>query len=273
MKRIAATLMILLLFVAAPSALAEPSPSPSASPMDEAVPAQGSAYGELIAFNSTGETVVRIQLRLRELGYFNYKPTGNFQNMTVEATKAFQQKQTDSSGLPIIADGTVGTQTLGIIFGHSAVRADIDAAIPIGPALSGTPALTGELVDWNEVKGLLSAGQSYAVHDFNTGATWSMVFTGGESHAEMECASAADTAAYLAAFGSAFNYSKRPVVIEAGGRKIAASLQGYPHGDDEISGNDMAGHACMFFNGSFSHVGGLPDVEHQAMIYKAAGRA
>ncbi len=268
MKRIAALFLILLLFAAAP-ALAEPSPSPEGA----ATPAQAGMYGELIAFNSTGETVVRIQIRLRELGYFSYKPTGNFQNMTVEATKAFQQKQTDKNGLPIIADGTVGTQTLGIIFGHNAVRADIAAAIPIGPALSGTPALTGELVEWSEVGGLLAEGNSYTVHDYNTGATWSMVFTGGENHAEMECASATDTAAYLTAFGNAFNYSKRPVVIEIGERKIAASLQGYPHGDDEISGNDMAGHACMFFNGSFSHVGGLPDVEHQAMVYKAAGRA
>ena len=42
----------------------------------------------------TGEMVVRIQIRLRELGYFMFKPTGSFQNLTVNSVIAFQQKQT-----------------------------------------------------------------------------------------------------------------------------------------------------------------------------------
>jgi peptidoglycan hydrolase-like protein with peptidoglycan-binding domain len=266
MKRIAAIMLICALCALGPAALAEPSPTPSSTLTD-------GAASSLIAFNSTGETVVRIQLRLRELGYFNYKATGNFQNMTVEAAKRFQQKQTDADGHAIIADGTVGAQSMGILFEHDAVRADIEAAIPIGSALSGTPAVTGELVDWSEVKTLLLVGKSYLVHDFNTGTTWNMTFIGGENHAEMECTSADDTYAYRNAFGDEFNYSKRPVVIEIDGRLIAASLQGYPHGNDEVSNNDMAGHACMFFNGSLSHVGNLPDVEHQALVYKAAGRS
>ena len=264
MKRIAAILLICALCALYSAALAEPSPSPA--------PADGTGFA-LIAFDSTGETVVRIQLRLRELGYFTYKPTGNFQSMTVEATKKFQQKQTGSDGGAIIADGTVGAQSMSILFEHSAVRADIEVSIPIGSALSDTPAETGALVDWTEVKTLLVAGKSYLVHDFNTGATWNMTFTGGENHAEMECTTPNDTSAYRNAFGDEFNYSKRSVVIEIDGRPVAASLQGYPHGGDEVSANDMIGHACLFFNGSLSHVGNLPDVEHQALIYKAAGRS
>lgn len=110
-------LAALFLFAAYPAALAEPTPSasPAGSPSDrpEASPspspsATPQAANALISYGSTGEMVVRIQLRLRELGYFNYKPTGNFQSMTVEATKKFQQNQTDAAGFPIIADGTVG---------------------------------------------------------------------------------------------------------------------------------------------------------------------
>ena len=103
----------LFLFAAYPAAFAEPTapPDPEASPSARpaALPSaspQASAF-TLISYGSTGEMVVRIQLRLRELGYFDYKPTGNFQSMTVEATKKFQQNQTDANGLPIIADGTV----------------------------------------------------------------------------------------------------------------------------------------------------------------------
>lgn len=85
----------LFLFAAYPAAFAEPTapPDPEASPSARpaALPSaspQASAF-TLISYGSTGEMVVRIQLRLRELGYFDYKPTGNFQSMTVEATKKF----------------------------------------------------------------------------------------------------------------------------------------------------------------------------------------
>lgn len=108
--------------------------------------------------------------------------------------------------------------------------------------------------------------------DYNTGAQFDMVFCGGEMHAEMECADTVDTAAYKEAFGGEFNYSKRPVVLSVDSRLIAASLQGYPHGEDSVAANEMAGHACMFFSGSLSHVGQLPDVEHATQVNKAAGR-
>lgn len=273
MKKAAALIIAVVMTVLlAGSALADPTGSPEASPEGTAAtPAAGTS--DLIAYNSTGETVVRIQLRLRELGYFNYKPTGNFGTMTVEATKRFQQKQTDANGQAIMADGTVGAQSLAILFERAAVRSDIIASIPFGAALSGTPSVTGELVEWSEVKTLLSAGSSYLVTDYNTGTQWRMTFTGGENHAEVECASAEDTAAYKETFGGEFNYSKRPVVVDIGGRLVAASLQGYPHGEDSVSSNDMAGHACLFFSGSLSHVGGFPDVEHQTQVYKAAGRS
>ena len=273
MKKAAVIMLIMLLITLfAGSALADPSQSPETSPAvpDNTASPDASA---LIAYNSTGETVVRIQLRLRELGYFNYKPTGNFGTMSVEATKRFQQKQTDAAGQAIMADGTVGAQSLSILFERTAVRSDIIASIPFGAALSGTPAVTGELVEWNEVKTLLGEGASYTVTDYNTGTQWSMIFTGGEYHAEMECASPEDAAVYKETFGGEYNYSKRPVVVNIAGRLVAASLQGYPHGSDTVSSNDMAGHACLFFSGSLSHVGGFPDVEHQSQIYKAAGRS
>lgn len=263
--------MTVFFLALSPAVRADPAGALEPDEPGTASPAAGTAF-ELISYDSKGETVVRVQLRLRELGYFHYKPTGNFQSMSVEATKKFQQKQTGSDGSPIIADGTVGAQTLSIIFGRGVTRADIDVSIPFGPALSGPASRTGELADWGEVKELLSPNASFTVYDFNTGASWKMVFTGGENHAEVECASAEDTYAYREAFGAAFNFSKRPVVAEIGGRLIAASLQGAPHGEDKISGNEMPGHACLFFNGSLSHVGSLPDVEHQALVYKASGR-
>ena len=237
MKKLICTILILSMAFISTVAYADPTPSPS--------PEQTDAYsGELISYGITGETVVRIQLRLRELGYFNYKPTGSFQNMTVEATKRFQQKQVDSQGQPIMSAGTVGAQSMGLLFSHRVQRADIAAKIPIGKQLSGQATLTGELMEWSAVKDMLVAGSGYTITDYNTGVTFTMEF----------------------------NYSKRPVIVTIGANSVAASLQGQPHGEDTVAGNDMEGHACLYFSSSTSHVASLPDVEHQAQVYKAAGR-
>ena len=183
MKKLICTILILSMAFISTVAYADPTPSPS--------PEQTDAYsGELISYGITGETVVRIQLRLRELGYFNYKPTGSFQNMTVEATKRFQQKQVDSQGQPIMSDGTVGAQSMGLLFSHRVQRADIAAKIPIGKQLSGQATLTGELMEWSAVKDMLVAGSGYTITDYNTGVTFMMVYTGGEGHAEVECRTA-----------------------------------------------------------------------------------
>ncbi len=267
MKKLICTILIICIAAACTVAYADPTPTPSATPESS-----GGSSTELISYGVTGETVVRIQLRLRELGYFNYKPTGSFQNMTVEATKSFQQKQVDSQGLPIMSDGTVGEQSMGLLFSHRAQRADIAAKIPIGKQLTGQAALTGELVEWSTVKESLVEGSAYTITDYNTGTTFSMVYTGGEGHAEVECRTSEDTAIYLETFGGDWNYSKRPVIVTVGTSNIAASLQGQPHGENTVSGNDMEGHACLYFYSSTSHVASLPDVEHQAQVYKAAGR-
>jgi len=64
----------------------------------------GGEYPQL-SEGSTGEAVTRLQQRLRQLGYFNANPTGNFRGITTEAVMAFQR----SAGLPIT--GVVNLQT------------------------------------------------------------------------------------------------------------------------------------------------------------------
>lgn len=266
MKRLFTIALLILLLAYTPAAYADPTPSPTSTPSD------ASEFSGLITFKTTGEAVVRVQLRLRELGYFNFKPTGNFQSMSVESTIKFQQMQVDENGQGIMADGSIGAQTMNILFSRAAKRADIAANIPIGPNLDGTPTVTGELLQWSSVKEMLKEGLSYTVTDYNTATTFSLKYMGGENHAEMECASAEDTAKLLSVFGEEFNFSKRSVVVSIDGKNVAASLQGWPHGEDGVSQNDMSGHLCMFFDGSLSHVGMLPDVEHIKLVYKAAGK-
>lgn len=258
MKRILACILILLLLFVCSSAFALPDDSRQT----------------LLTQGASGETVVRVQIRLAELGYLNFKPTGKFQGMTVNAVKQFQQIQTKPDGSPMIADGTIGTETLSTLFLPSAARAPIpqQIEIPFGPSLSGSAQQSGQILSWGQVKEQLVKGNTYVITDYNTAKHFSIVYLGGENHAEVECETAADTAVYKEVFGGEFNYSKRPVLLSANGMLIAASMQGQPHGEDSVSRNEMSGHSCLFFEGSLSHVGSLPDTEHLKQVYIAAGR-
>ena len=136
-----------------------------------------------------------------------------------------------------------------ILFRHDVARADIAASIPIGSAGKGTCACR-ELLGWEQVKSLLELNASYTITDYNTGETFSMVYVGGEHHAEMECADSFNAGIFREVFGGEYNYSKRPVIISINGRSIAASLYGWPHGEDHYSGNEMDGHTCLFLTGA-----------------------
>ena len=96
------------------------------------VTASGTA-GRTFGKDATGSMVVRIQLRLRELGYLNFKPTGSYRSMTVEAVKAFQ-KNCREAGLSSQVDGVMGAESLELLFKQGALRASLsDVYIPSGP--------------------------------------------------------------------------------------------------------------------------------------------
>jgi len=228
-------------------------------------------YGNSDKLENTGEMIVRIQTRLRDLGFFLFKPTGRFQGMTTAAAIEFQKLQLDNTGNAIMIDGTVGDQTSEILFSNNAQRAVIpgETHIPIGPS-SAVNVIEGTIVPWSEVKGLLVQNASYEIADCVTGKTFYMTLIGGENHAEMECTTPEDTEIFLDVFGDCFNYSKRAMVIILNGKNILCSIQGEPHGIDSIAGNKMDGSVCVYFDGSSSHVGNIQDVEHLNKIYSVS---
>ncbi len=244
----------------------------SAAPAGETL-ASGALADVVYAKSATGPMVVRIQLRLRELGYLNFKPTGSYKSMTVDAAKAFQKNYRDS-GYEMQVDGKMGAQSLELLFRYEAMRPSLSGiSIPAGPKHgSGSISKTGDLVPWSSVKTLLKLNTEYTITDCYTGYTFRLVYTGGENHAEMEPMSLNTLAEFMQICGEQYNYLKRPVVIEIDGQNIAASIQCWPHGSNTISGNEMNGHVCLFFDGSLSHVGSLPDVEHNENIHKASGQ-
>ncbi|MHC5938895.1 peptidoglycan-binding domain-containing protein [Nostoc sp.] len=78
-------------------------------------PTQASPSGQypVLSQGKTGAAVTRLQQRLRQLGYLNANPTGNFGQITKDAVIAFQQNYR----LP--ANGTVNRQTWNKLLGSS----------------------------------------------------------------------------------------------------------------------------------------------------------
>lgn len=71
-----------------------------------------------LKIGSKGNDVVEVQLALRSLGYLNRSSTGEYDQETADAVKAFQQR----NGLT--TDGDAGPATQEKLFSSSAVRAD-----------------------------------------------------------------------------------------------------------------------------------------------------
>ncbi|UKO97080.1 peptidoglycan-binding domain-containing protein [Nostoc sp. UHCC 0870] len=67
----------------------------------------------VLSEGSSGQAVTRVQQRLRQLGYFNANPTGNFQRITKDAVIAFQRR------VGISATGVVNWQTWNALEGSA----------------------------------------------------------------------------------------------------------------------------------------------------------
>lgn len=254
---------------ASPTVLASPASNPEEISSPQIVETNSN---RIIALNDSGEDVLRIQQRLIELEYFAFKCTGSFGGMTRQALINFQSLN------GIMADGTAGEETQDLLFSKAAdnlpIRNPIPAAVkmPIGSSTTAgdVPPVLGEQADWFEViDKAMALGESFTVTDLTDQKTFSVIRTGGINHARIETASATDTQTFLSVFGGEYNWSKRPVIVDIGNIQYAASLQGMPAGDDQISSNGMGGSCALYFWGSLSDISGLPDVEHRYSVSKA----
>ncbi len=226
-----------------------------------------SAYGaELLKSGSQGEDVLRVQARLAELGYFHIRPTGVFGGKTRSCVVAFQEFN------EIMADGTIGQETMDRLFAVSAVRHPIGASvdIPIGPSVNSEIKIFGAATPWEEVDLLFKEGVPTMITDCWTERTFNVTRLGGENHAEVACSTANDAGIFLEVFGGEPNWSKRPVVVHFEDMDVAASLQGMNHGTDSIDGNNLEGFCCLYFTSSTAHFHSLVDVEHRSNIQDAS---
>ncbi|HHW13500.1 MAG TPA: LysM peptidoglycan-binding domain-containing protein, partial [Firmicutes bacterium] len=146
--------------------------------------------------------------------------------------------------------------------------------IPL-PAGGGRPetdrsGAKAELVPWPEASRLFPNGAEARVTDVRTGLTFWVRRIQGTNHADCVPLTHEDTAALRVVYGGRWSWDRHAVVVEAGGRRLAASMNGYPHGRGLPERNGYPGHFCIHFYGSRTHGTKVQDPDHQAAVLAAA---
>ena len=132
-------------------------------------------------------------------------------------------------------------------------------------------ALYGSYMDWREVKDIFPKYGKAVVVDLDTGLRFNVQRRGGTNHSDVQPLTEEDSGVMKQIYGGEWSWKRRAVLVLAGGRRIAGSMNGMPHGGGLISGNGFPGHFCIHFKGSRLHINGAEDLAHRIMVCKAAG--
>ncbi len=215
--------------------------------------------------NDTGNSVRRLQERLRSKGYLETNVLGHYDTLTVQAVMLYQSmERMESSG---IAD----PDTLSRLFSGTArnlprnlmsVTRDTAQYLPGGVSL----------LDWfdSDISNIFAIGTVAEITDITTGLTWHEMRRGGYNHADVQPLTAEDTASFQTAVGGKWTWERRPVWVTIDGVRYAASMNCMPHGDGAIAGNNFAGHHCVHFLNSRTHGTDNLDEFHQLCVKTAA---
>ena len=130
----------------------------------------------------------------------------------------------------------------------------------------------GELLPWPEVEPLFPTGATAELRDVESRLSLRVHRHRGDAHFDVEPLTAADSRTLYEIYGGRWSWKRRAAVLSAGGRRIAASMNGMPHGWGDIADNDFPGHFCVHVSGSRVHTTWRVDTGHQLMVLKAAGR-
>ncbi len=92
------------------------SPTPTPTPTPTPVPEQTKIPDRTLRYGDSGDDVILLQNRLKELGYFKATVDGSFGSSTRQAVRDFQQ----TNGLSV--DGVAGSKTYAKLFSDGALR-------------------------------------------------------------------------------------------------------------------------------------------------------
>jgi len=240
---------------------------------------------ELLKIGSRGTAVSNLQQRLKDLGYSIGKVDGIFGSQTQNAVKAFQK----DNGL--VADGIAGPKTIAKL--NNPDKKASDSTSNTGKQESESTEV--QMLHWSEVDKLWPRGTYATIVDYDTGKSFRAMRSGGYNHADVETATAEDTAVLKSLYGGAFSWNRRAIIVKVNGKSIAASMAGMPHAGrddkpnrvmvsdrsggygygqnlDAVKGNNMDGVIDVHFYGSKTHGTNRECPQHQAQVKRAAGK-
>lgn len=238
------------------------------------------AYAEtqLLKEGSRGRGVQELQIKLKELGYFNFTPTGYYGKITKNAVLSLQRD------LGLTADGIVGNNTYKTISNKLEIK-------PVSRGLTRNTSIT--YWGWfDKIKDVIPRGAVYKITDIQTGKSFNAKRTYGTNHADTETLTAEDTYIMKEIYNNAWSWARRPIIVEMGGYVLPASMAGMPHAGiedkpagqtvsarsggygtgynfDLIKGNNMDGHFDVHFFNSRTHGTNRVDPAHQKAIATA----
>ena len=104
------------------------------------------------------------------------------------------------------------------------------------------------------------------IYDIDTGISLRIKRMGGHYHADVEPATATDTAKLLRVAKGNFSWDSHAVILSAGGKYVACGINTKPHGDQTIRSNGYDGQFCLHMSGSWTHASSKENSHHQNAI-------
>lgn len=223
----------------------------------------GSAPG-IMRVGDENTDVYKLQKALKILGYYDGAIDSKYGSETKKAVESFQKDE----GLE--ADGYAGQLTVKRIFGSCNSKSLTTQPAPEGSD-EDVETLRTEVLDWFDdyVANVIPKNAHFTIKDVKTGKTFEAVRWSGGSHMDAEPRTAEDSAAMKAIYGGSWSWRRRPILIKYKGHVYAASMNGMPHGDSTISGNNFDGVFCIHFKNSKTHGSDKIDSAHQNAVTQA----
>ena len=225
---------------------------------------------------NTGDQVLLLQQRLRQLGYLNQAADGIFGSATEKALIAFQ----NVNGLS--PDGVAGEQTLVRLYGTSALSyrtatpgptatpapvtlmPTVQATVPVvtlapsiqpgsdasaAPKAGGTPTADQVInANWyTSIRGKAKLMPDVTIYDPVSGTSYRLHLFSFGKHADGETPSAVDTALMYQVCGNNSWTPHAVWVVFDDGSVYLASTHSHGHEVDHTAGNNLDGHVCLHF--------------------------
>lgn len=135
------------------------------------------------------------------------------------------------------------------------------------------PSPYGEFLSWEEVDSIFPKYSKATVIDFETGLQFRVQRRAGSYHADVQPLTSKDTSVMKMIYNDSWSWKRKAIIVQLdNGRRIAASMNGMPHGGGAIRGNNFNGHFCIHFRNSKIHASREINIEHQIMVWKAADK-